>query len=133
MRHLHLSEALDLHRRLLAQSGGSPGLRDPGALQSALAQPAMTFGGNDLYPSLLDKAAALAYALVQNHPFVDGNKRVAHAAMAVVLRMNGRRIRASVDAQEQLMLDLAAGERDRDALVAWLDAHTERLPPDPSR
>jgi hypothetical protein len=69
--------------RLMQESGGPPGVRDLGLVESAVAQPYGSFGGQDLYPSLVDKAAALAYSLVKTHPFVDGNKRVAHASMEV--------------------------------------------------
>jgi death-on-curing protein len=77
MRYLSLAEVLVLHEQIVAQSGGASGLRDLGTLQSAGAQPRATFDGVDLYPSLADKAAALAHSLVVNHPFVDGNKRSA--------------------------------------------------------
>lgn len=80
MRYLTLAEVVDLHRRLLQATGGAPGIRDLGALESAVAQPKATFGGADLYPTLVEKAAALCVALVVGHPFVDGNKRVGHAA-----------------------------------------------------
>ena len=83
MRYLSLQEVISLHSFLISQSGGSSGLRDRGALESAVAQPEASFGGEDLYPSLASKAAALGHSLIQNHPFVDGNKRVAHAAMEV--------------------------------------------------
>ena len=83
MRFLSLSEVFDLHRRLIDQTGGAFGVRDLGALESALAQPRMTFSGQDLYPSLAEKAAALCFSLIQNHPFVDGNKRVGHAATEI--------------------------------------------------
>jgi death-on-curing protein len=73
VRFLTFAEAIDLHRRLIEQSGGAPGLRDPGALEAALAQPRMTFGGDDLYPTVVEKAAALGFSLIMNHPFVDGN------------------------------------------------------------
>lgn len=122
MRYLSLAEVIDLHRMLIAPAGGSPGLRDFGALESAVAQPRMTFGG-DLYPSLLEKAAALCFSLVKNHPFVDGNKRVGHAAMETLLLLNGFEIEASTDEQEQLVLALAAGQLSREDLVAWLRAH----------
>jgi len=109
VRYLSVTEVLDLHRRLLDTSGGRPGLRDRGALVSAVRQPQMQFGGEELYSSLAEKAAALGYALIQNHPFVDGNKRVGHASMEVFLRLNGWQINASVDRQERLILDVAAG------------------------
>ena len=79
IRYLTLEEVLELHRLALAQAGGLAGVRDLGALDSALAQPQMAFGGQELYPSLREKAAALGFSLVCNHPFVDGNKRVGHA------------------------------------------------------
>ena len=81
MRYLTLKEALELHSRVIEQSGGSSGIRDFGLLESALAQPLMTFGGVDLYPTISEKASALCFSIVKNHPFVDGNKRLAHAVM----------------------------------------------------
>jgi len=87
----------------------------------------MQFGGEELYSSLEEKAAALGFALIQNHPFVDGNKRVGHASMEVVLRLNGWEITASVDEQERFILDVAAGAVGRDELTEWLSAHDERL------
>jgi len=76
MRYVTLGEVVELHRRLLQATGGAAGIRDFGALESAVAQPKATFGGSDLYPTLAEKAAALCLALVQGHPFIDGNKRV---------------------------------------------------------
>jgi hypothetical protein len=72
MRHLTLGEVVELHRRLLEQSGGASGIRDLGLLESALAQPHATFGGAELHPTHIDKAAALGFALIANHPFFDG-------------------------------------------------------------
>ena len=80
--------------------------------------------GVDAYPSLIEKAAALCYSLCSNHPFIDGNKRVAHAAMEVFLILNGREIRASVEEQEQLMLGVASGTRSRTQLTTWLQGHS---------
>lgn len=81
MRYLTFAELLELHRRVVAETGGATALRDLGALESATAQPRASFGGNDLYPSIEEKAAALAFSLIQNHPFIDGNKRAGHAAL----------------------------------------------------
>jgi len=127
MRYLSLGEVIELHRRLLEATGGAPGIRDVGALESAVAQPKATFGGVDLYPTLAEKAAALAFSLVQNHPFVDGNKRVGHAAMETFLVLNGTEIDAPVDDQERLMLDLAAGQLARGGLTDWLRRHVKPL------
>jgi death-on-curing protein len=120
MRYQSIGEALLLHSRLLERSGGASGLRDLGALQSALAQPTMTFDGRDLYPTLQIKAAALAYSLAMNHPFVDGNKRIGHAAMEVFLVLNGVEVDASVDKQESVFLRLADGQISREQLTEWL-------------
>ena len=82
MRYLTLGEVVELHRLVLTATGGAPGIRDLGALESAVAQTRASFGGRDLHGSLIEKAGALGFALAQGHPFVDGNKRVAHASMA---------------------------------------------------
>jgi death-on-curing protein len=95
MRYLTLGEVVALHRALLESSGGATGIRDLGSLESALAQPRATFGGVDLHASLAAKVAALGFSLALNHPFVDGNKRVAHAAMEVFLILNGHEIVAT--------------------------------------
>jgi death-on-curing protein len=123
VRNLTLNEALELHRRVIGQSGGALGVFNLDALESALAQPRMTFGGKDLYPSLADKAAALGYSLIQNHPFLDGNKRTGHAAMEVFLFLNGFEIQASVDEQERIVLQVASGEKNREAFAIWLRDH----------
>jgi death-on-curing protein len=92
-------------------------------LESAVAQPRAAFGGTDLYPSLAEKGAALCYSLALNHPFVDGNKRAAHAALEAFLILNGRELDASVDDAEHTMLGLAAGGLAREAFVAWVVRH----------
>ncbi len=127
MRYLALAEVVELHRRLLEATGGAPGIRDLGALESAIAQPKATFGGVDLYPTLVEKAAALGLSLVQGHPFVDGNKRVGHAAMETFLVLNGAEVDAQVGDQERVMLDLAAGRIDRSQLTDWLRQHLRPL------
>lgn len=126
MRFLTLGEVVELHQRLLNQSGGAPGIRDLGLLESALAQPKATFGGADLHPTLIDKAAAIGFALVANHAFMDGNKRIGHAAMEVFLLLNDYEIDASVDEQERLMLDVASGTIDRPRLTHWLAGHVKK-------
>jgi death on curing protein len=74
----------------------------------------MAFGGHDLYPTTADKAAALAFSVVMNHPCVDGNKRAGHAAMETFLVLNGRELDADVDEQERVVLGVAAGEIERE-------------------
>jgi len=123
MRYLTLAQVLDLYRRVVKASGGSLGVRDLAGLKAALAQPRMTFGGNDLYSGVADKAAALAFSLILNHSFIDGNKRLGHAAMETFLVLNGYEVEASADEQESVLLRLAAGEVERGAFVDWVRDH----------
>ena len=95
-----------------------------------MAQPQQTFGGEDLYPSLAAKAGTMAFSLVMNHPFIDGNKRIGHAAMEAFLMSNGYEIVADVDEQERLFLQLAAGSIARDSLIMWIQAHMQPRSPD---
>jgi death on curing protein len=124
MRYLTLLEVLELHRRIIEQSGGALGIRDLSLLESAIAQPRMTFGGEELYPSLTEKSAALGFSIIMNHPFVDGNKRTGHAVTEVFLILNGMEISASVDEQERIVLAIASGELGRESWVDWLQQHT---------
>ena len=123
MRHLSIEEVLRLHALVVEQSGGAAGVRDLPALESSVAQPHQTFGGDELYPSLAEKAAALGFFLISNHPFVDGNKRVGHAAMEVMLVLNGRELVAAVEEQERIVLAVAEGTMTREAFTAWVEQH----------
>ena len=123
LRYLSLAEVLELHRRIVAVTGGPTALRDLGALESAVAQPRASFAGEDLYPDLASKATALAFSLINNHPFVDGNKRVGHAALETFLMLNGFELSAEVDASEKIILAVAAGVAGRDELLEWVRAH----------
>jgi len=124
MRYLTLSDVLELYRRVIEQSGGTVGILNLDALESALAQPRVTFSGKELYPTIVEKAASLGFSLIQNHPFVDGNKRIGHAAMEVFLILNGFEIDASIDEQERAILQVAAGELNREGFTEWLRVHT---------
>lgn len=127
MRYLTVEEVLELHRRVIAASGGSPRVRDLGSIESAVAQQRMAFGGQDLYVGLTEKAAALGFTLVCNHPFVDGNKRIGHAAMETLLVLNGFELQASVAEQESIILSLAAGEMSREQFTAWVASHVQSI------
>jgi len=123
MRYLSVEEVMALHTLVLNQSGGMPGVRDANSLDSAVAQPHMAFGGKDLYATLADKAAALGFSLIMNHPFFDGNKRIGHAAMESFLVLNGYELSASTDNQEQIILQLAAGQLRRPEFTDWVRNH----------
>ena len=120
IRYLTLGELIELHHQVMQQSQGAIDIRDIGALESAISQPRMTFGGEDLYPTLIGKASALGFSIIMNHPFVDGNKRTGHAAMEIFLVLNGLEIDAGIDDQERVILALAAGELARDDFTNWL-------------
>jgi len=109
----------------MLQSGGLAGIRSLAEVESAAAQPRATFGGQDLYVSIAEKAAALAFSLIQNHPFIDGNKRVGHAAMEVFLILNGYEILSDDDEQERIILGVASSVIGREQLTAWLQDHLQ--------
>ena len=119
-RHLSLGEILSLHRMIMGVAKNASGLRDFSLLESAVAQPRMTFGGADVYPGLVEKAAALGHGLIGNHPFMDGNKRVGHAAMETLLMLAGYEIGADMDEQEKIILAVAAGECNREEFTDWV-------------
>lgn len=120
IRYLNLTQILQLHFRIIESSGGTQGIRDQGLLESAIAQPKMTFGGQDLYPSIIEKASALGFSLIMNHPFIDGNKRVSHASMETFLILNGWEINANIDDQENIILGVAEGSIKREKFTQWL-------------
>lgn len=133
MRALTVVEALEVHRRIIEQTGGSLGIHNLGALESALAQPHVTFGGKELYPNLVEKACALSFSIIMNHPFVDGNKRIGHALMELFLILNGYEIVASVDEQEQVILQVASGTMNRERFLDWLSQHISKTGTAPDR
>lgn len=121
MRYLTVKEVLEIYTRVMEQSGGAVAVRDLNALEAAVAQPRMTFAGKELYPTIVEKAAALGFSLILNHPFVDGNKRVGQAAMELFLLLNGWEIYADVDEQVDVILRVASGEMKRSAFTEWLN------------
>jgi len=120
MRYLGLNEMLQIYSRVMQQSGGRAGILNLGALESALAQPRMTFAGVDLYPTVVEKAAALGYSIISNHPFTDGNKRMGHIAMELFLALNGYTLQATEDEQFDIITQIASGELRREGLIEWL-------------
>jgi len=122
--YLSVAHVLRLHEELIATFGGARGLRDAGALEAATARPQMTFGGEDLYPDVAAKAAALMHSLVMNHPFVDGNKRVGAMAMELFLLVNSLALDAVNEELVEVTLAVARGEVEAEALAIWLRQRT---------
>lgn len=125
MKVLSKRQILMLHSMLVAQSGGMDGLRDEGLLESAVNTPLQTFGGQELYPTVLEKAARLGYGLIHNHPFIDGNKRIGTHAMLVFLDINNITLSYEDDDLISAILRAASGDMDDSELLEWLKAHIE--------
>lgn len=123
MKTLSKRQVLLLHEQLVAETGGSAGVRDEGLLESALSAPFQGFGGVDAYPSIQQKAARLGYGLVKNHPFVDGNKRIGAHAMLVFLALNGIELEYTQRELADIILQVAANKADYDTLFHWLVFH----------
>jgi death on curing protein len=117
--YLSIQQIEALHASQVEEYSGATGLRDRGGLEAAVARPAMTFGGEDLYPDLASKSAALMHSLVMNHPFMDGNKRVGAQAALVFLLVNGSEVEASSEELVEITLAVARGEIDAESLAIW--------------
>jgi death-on-curing protein len=121
--YLTVAEVLVLHARLTQRTGGYGGLRDVGLLEAALAAPRATFDEVELHPDLWHKAAALMRSLISNHPFVDGNKRVALAATGLFLELNGYRLETSNEDVLSFTRKVVGGGLEIDGMAEWLTAH----------
>lgn len=126
MNYLTTAQVLFIHARLIAETGGTPGVLDLGLLESAVARPQATFGGEDLYRDIYAKAATLMFGLIKNHPFVDGNKRVGIAAAGLFLRRNGFRLTAGNAEVEQFTLEVAQGSVSIEQIGTWFALHAAR-------
>jgi len=129
VKYLYPKQLLYLYQEVMKRSGGTVGLRDHGLLESAVYRPQASFGGQDLYPDLLSKAAALGHSIISNHPFVDGNKRVGFEAIRLMLRLNGYDVHASKDAMFDVVIDMAAGTLTEQAIADWLKRHAHPYRP----
>ncbi len=117
--YLTLQETLELHEQLIQRFGGSDGVRDMGLLESALLRPQTGY-----YDTLSLQAAALLQSLIQNHCFIDGNKRVAFAATAIFLRMNGYRLKIEAESGESFLINEVIQKRAPiEDIATWLETH----------
>ncbi len=124
--YLSAAQLEELHDAQLSLYGGGTGLRDREALDAATARPAMTFGGEDLYPDVAGKTAALMHGLVTGEPFVDGNKRVGAQAALLLLALNSARAEISSHDLEEVTLLVAHKELDTESLAIWFRQRIER-------
>ena len=121
---LTVDEVTRLHTKLTARTGGSDGLRDQGLLESAICSAQTSFGGEEIYPSCEEKAARLMFALVSNHAFVDGNKRIGVLVMLMTLRLNGISLQYTQSELIELGLSAASGSATYEQIRSWISAHT---------
>jgi len=120
MHYLTAEQVLFIHARLIAETGGLGGVRDLAMLESAVGRPAASFDGKDLHLDVFTKTAALMESLINNHPFVDGNKRTGIAAAALFLRINGYRLYADPVDLETITLAVARGRMSMEKIASWL-------------
>lgn len=119
-----IDEVFELHEKSILDYGGLRGLRDIGLLQSALARPFQTFGGEDLYPTIFEKAAALGESLIVNHPFIDGNKRTGMLCMTALLMVNNYTFIASSHDFYNFVINISTGSISFEEIVKWLKNNT---------
>lgn len=122
---LSLEQVLRIHASMVDAYGGAAGVRDMGLLQSAVAMPQASYGGQVLHPTVFDQAAAYLYHLVQNHPFLDGNKRIGAASALVFLAMNDVQIEGDEDGLVALTMSVASGGAGKDEIAEWLRGHVQ--------
>jgi death on curing protein len=111
---------LEIHSKAIELFGGGNGVRDFGALESAINRPFQTFGDDDLYPSVFEKAAAIGESIIMNHPFVDGNKRTGYILLELILKIDGYVLKASTDEIYEFVINISTGAIRFDSIVAWL-------------
>ncbi|XPM60787.2 MAG: type II toxin-antitoxin system death-on-curing family toxin [Leptolyngbya sp. IPPAS B-1204] len=121
-RFISSDEVEQIHADQIASFGGTPGIRDPGLLESALAQPQASFGGQLLHPTIAEQAAAYLFHLAMNHPFIDGNKRTAFAVMDTFLRLNGYSLDLADQQAYELVMQVVEGGLDKTALSLRLQS-----------
>lgn len=124
MKKLTREQVIETHSLLISKTGGIDGLRDEGLLESALNSPFQTFAGEDLYPTLQSKAAQLGFTLVNNHPFIDGNKRIGLLVMMIFLEVNGIILSCEDADIIEVGLSLAAGKMNLKELLSWILEHS---------
>ncbi len=121
---LAFDDVLESHAEQIARHGGSDGIRDVGLLESAIAQPSATFGGQYLHADIFEMAAAYLFHLVKNHPFIDGNKRVGLEAALVFLEINGHSVETTNEALVDLVLQTAQGQATKQQIADFFRTHS---------
>jgi death-on-curing protein len=127
MDYLTAQQIMFIHSRLIKETGGSQGIHDLSALESAAGRPQSSFDNQDLYPSLFIKAAALLDSLIRNHPFVDGNKRTGMTAAAIFLHRNGYRLKTSQEDMVRIAMSAAQSQLTIEEIAVWLKENSKPI------
>ena len=117
---ISIDDALEIHSVLIEKFGGTKGLRERNLLESALVRPYQTFDGKELYSTAVEKAAAIIESVINNHPFLDGNKRFGYVAMRLTLMAFGHDIKSSENEKYEFVLSIAKGDFKYDEILEWL-------------
>lgn len=123
MKYLTREQVMKLHQVLIETSGGSLGIRDEGMLDSALKTPLQTFDKRELFPTILDKATRLAFGLIKNHPFIDGNKRIGTHAMLIFLALNNIMLSYKDEELIDIIFKVASDKADENDFYSWIENH----------
>lgn len=126
-RYLTVADVLLLHFLAIEKSGGSHGIRDLGLIESAVARPRATFGGEDLYKSLYDKLAVLCHSLIKNHAFVDGNKRTSLLSSMTMLELNGYKFNCSQKELVEYGIAIDNENIEEKEIAVWFKKHCKKL------
>ena len=121
-----LKQVIMFHASTIAEQGGEEGLRDEGLLDAAISAPFQTFGEQDLFPSLIEKAARLAFGIVKNHPFIDGNKRTSEITLLYFLKINSISIEYTQTEIYELIMAVACGSKTQEDIISWIVSHQSK-------
>ncbi len=123
---IEIKDVINIHNILIDRFGGVKGIRDSGSLDSAINRPFATFDGQDLYPTSIEKAAALFESVLINHPFIDGNKRLAYTLMSLMLLDVGLDIEASQDGKYKMVIAASTGQIRFEEIKTWIQARIRK-------
>ena len=123
MKYITINYILKLHKKMITTTGGSHGIRDMSLLKSALENSKSTFGGKDLYPKIENKCASICYSIINNHAFIDGNKRIGIYVMIIILEYNGVKLKYTQDELIKFGLDIAKGDLNQKNILEWIEHH----------
>lgn len=116
-------DAISVHSRVIQISGGIDGIRDRAGLEAAISAPLQSFGGRDLFPTVIEKIARIGYGVAANHAFLDGNKRIGAMLTQLLLKWNGFRLELQSGELAGMFISIAAGSSDESALLQWIQTH----------